>query len=104
MGRLFEAGENAGLESRKSKSDRNEEHDKRRSDWEQFKATSNTNEENVSQPIDKARHEKLRNRFRKAVKSLGLYQHPESPVVGTKKPNPGEPNSVCYDWKSGWPK
>jgi hypothetical protein len=105
MRRLFEAGENEGFESRKSASDRNQDYAKRVLDWKKVKAPlGDPEEDNKPQSASKAQHEKQRNRFRKAVKSLKLYQHPESPVIGTKKPAAGEPNTSSYIWKNGWPK
>ena len=52
----------------------------------------------------RAWHEAQRKRFCEAVKSLGLYQHPESPLIETKSVTEGEPNTSCYVWKAGWPK
>jgi hypothetical protein len=105
MRRLFEAGENEGFETRKSASEGKQDYDRSRSDWEKFKATLGEPEEHTKPQSDnKAQHEKQRNRFRKAVRSLGLYQHPESPVIGTRKPATDEPNTSCYVWKNGWPK
>jgi len=50
-----------------------------------------------------ATHEAQRKRFREAVKYLGLYQHPERPVIQIRELTRGEPNSACYVWKQGWP-
>lgn len=103
--RLFEVGEKEGFEARKSASDRKREYTKKVSDYEKLKAAcSHPEEDDKPQSANRPQHEKLRNRFRQAVKSLGLYQHPESPIVEIRKPGEGEPNSSCYVWKSGWPK
>lgn len=105
MRQFFEAGEKEGFESRKSASDGNQDYAKRVLEWEKCKANlGDSGEDNKPQSASTAQHEKQRNRFRKAVKSLGLYQHPESPVIGTKIPAAGEPNTSCYVWKKGWPK
>ncbi len=104
MRRLFEAGEKARLESRKHESDRKQEYETKVSAYEKLKAGEKVWHEWEPQSAEGPQHEKERNRLRKAVKNLGLYQHPESPVVGTRKPSPGEPSSVCYIWKEGWPK
>lgn len=103
--RLFEAGENEGLETRKSASDRKQDHAKKCFEWEKIKAPLGDPDEDNKPPFaNEAQREKQRNRFRKAVKSLGLYQHPEAPVIGTKIPAAGEPNTSCFVWKKGWPK
>jgi hypothetical protein len=104
MRRFFEAGEDAGLESRKHASDLKQEYETRVSGYEKFKAGVSDWFGMAPQFADGSQHEKERVRFRKAVKSLGLYQHPESPVIGTRKPGPGELSSACYVWKNGWPK
>ncbi len=49
-------------------------------------------------------HEAQRTRFREAVKSLGLFQHPEAPLIEVRPPIEGAHNSTCYVWKDGWPK
>jgi hypothetical protein len=80
MSKLFEYAESEGLPARKTKEERKLDY------------------------ATRAGHEAQRKRFREAVKSLELYQHPERPVVEIKVLAKGEPNSNCYVWKSGWPK
>jgi hypothetical protein len=48
-------------------------------------------------------HESQRKRFRQAVKSLELFQHPASPVTDTRTPTSDERSATRYVWKNGWP-
>ena len=80
MGVFYEAAERKGLEGRKSKRERKLSY------------------------ASGVWHESQRKRFREAVKSLSLYQHPESPLIEARIIAKGEPNTNCYVWKNGWPK
>ena len=80
MARFHKAAEDEGLEPRKAKGERKLDY------------TSAT------------LHESQRKRFREAVKSLGLYRHPDRPVIDTRKRSENEPNARRYVWKEGWPK
>jgi hypothetical protein len=80
MERMINAAEREKLEGRKNKKERKLDYTTR------------------------AGHESQRKRFRQAVQSLRLFQHPDSPVIETRIPLPEEPNASCYVWKAGWPK